>query len=72
MSHLVLRDSIRVVNLVAENDEGNLGELLHGEEGVELGLGLTESLVVLGINKEDNAVDLGEVVAPDTSGYKSC
>lgn len=72
MSHLILRDGIGVVDLVAENDERNLGELLHGEEGIELGLGLTESLVVLGVDKEDNAVDLWEVVAPDTSGYRSC
>lgn len=72
MSHLILRDGIGVVDLVAENDERNLRELLHGEEGIELGLGLTESLVVLGVDKEDNAVDLGEVVAPDTSGYRSC
>lgn len=71
MSHLVLRDGIGMVDLVAENDKGNLGELLHGQEGVELGLGFTESLVVLGVDKEDNAVDLGEVVAPDTSCCKT-
>ena len=71
MSHLILRDSIRMVDLVAENDKGNLGELFHREKGVELSLGLLESLVVLGVDKEDNAVDLGEVVAPDTSCYKT-
>lgn len=67
MSHLVLGDGIGVVDLVAEDNKGNLGQLFHGEEGVEFGLGLAESLVVLGVDKEDDTVDLGEVVAPDTS-----
>jgi hypothetical protein len=68
VSHLVLGDGIGVVDLVAKDNKGNLGKLFHREEGVELGLGLTESLVVLGVDKEDDTVDLGEVVAPDTSG----
>lgn len=70
VSHLILGHGIGVVDLVAENDEGNLGELLHREEGVELGLGLSESLVVLGVDEEDDTVDLGEVVSPDTTGYR--
>jgi hypothetical protein len=68
MSHLILGDGVGVVDLVTENDEGNLGQLFHREEGVELSLGLSESLVVLGVDKEDDTVNLGEVVAPDTSG----
>jgi len=68
VSHLILGDGIGVVDLVAQNNEGNLGELFHREKGVELGLGLLESLVVLGVDEEDDTVDLGEVIAPDTSG----
>jgi hypothetical protein len=67
VSQLVLRDSLGVIDLVAQDDEGNLGELLHREEGVELGLGLGESLVVLRIDKEDDTVDLREVIPPDTA-----
>jgi hypothetical protein len=68
VSQLVLGDSVRVVDLVAQDDEGDLGELFHREKGIELGLGLCESLVVLGIDKEDDTVNIGEVIAPDTSG----
>lgn len=72
MSHLILGDGIGVVDLVAENNEGNLGELFHREKGVKLGLGLGESFVVLGVDEEDDTVDLGEVIAPDTSGCWKC
>jgi hypothetical protein len=53
-----------VVNLVAQHHERNVSELLHGQQRVELGLALSKTLVVLGIDKEDDAADLGEVVAP--------
>jgi hypothetical protein len=69
MPQLVLGHGVGVVDLVAQDDEGNLGELLHGQEGVELGLGLGESLVVLGVDEEDDTVDVGEVVSPDTAGW---
>jgi hypothetical protein len=68
VAQLLLRDGVGVVDLVAEDDKGHLGQLLHGQEGVELGLGLGESLVVLGINEEHDAIDLGEVVLPETAG----
>lgn len=65
----VLGDRAGVIDLVSEDDKGNFGELLHGEQGVELGLGLGESLLVLCVDKEHDTVDLGEVVSPDTAGY---
>lgn len=68
MAQLILADSIGVIDLVSENEEGNLGELLHGEEGVELGLGFGEALVILGINQEDDTAHFGEVVLPETAG----
>lgn len=69
VSESVLRNGAGVVDLVAENDKGDLGELLHGQEGVELGLGLGEAVLVLGVDQEDDTVDLGEVVSPDTTSY---
>jgi hypothetical protein len=67
VSHLILGDGIGVINLVAENHERHLGKLFHREKSIELGLGLGESLVVLGVDKEDDTVDLGEVISPDTA-----
>lgn len=69
MAKLVLANSIGVVDLVSEDQEGNLGQLLHGKEGVELGLGLGETLVVLGVNEEDDTANFGEVVLPQTTSY---
>ena len=68
VAELVLGHGIRVVDLVAEDDERHLGELLHRQERVELGLGLGEPLVVLGVDEEDDAVDFGEVVFPEAAG----
>lgn len=67
VAQLILAHGIGVINLVSEDEEGNLGEVFHGEEGVELSLGLGETLVVLGIDKEDDTADLGEVVLPQTA-----
>lgn len=64
----VLGDRAGVVDLVSEDDKGDLGELLHGQQGVEFGLGLGEALLVLSVDKEDDAVDLGEVISPDAAG----
>ena len=50
VAQLILADGVGVVDLVSEDKEGNLSEILHGEKGVELGLGLGETLVILRIN----------------------
>jgi hypothetical protein len=68
VAQLILTHSIGVIDLVSENEEGDLGEVLHGEKGVQLGLGLGEALVVLGIDQEDDAADFGEVVFPEAAG----
>lgn len=52
---LVLGDGVGVVDLVAEDEEGSLLEVLHGEERIELGLGLQEALWVFGVDEEDDA-----------------
>lgn len=69
MTQLILGDSIRVIDLVAENEERDLGEILHSEESIQFGLRLGEPFIVLGIDQEDDAADLGEVVLPQTAGY---
>ena len=63
-SELILRDSLRMIDLVSENKKRGECQRLHGKERIELGLGLGKALVILGIDKEDNAADFGEVVAP--------
>lgn len=69
VAKLILRDSVGVVNFVAENDEWHLGKFLHGEERVELGLGLGKALVILGVNEEDDAVNFGEIILPEATSY---
>ena len=57
-----------MVDLVAEHEEWGPRELLHRQQRVQLGLGLGEALQVLGVDEEDDAGDLGEVVAPEPAG----
>jgi hypothetical protein len=71
MPQLILRNRIRVINLVAQDNEWDLGELLHAQESVQLSLRLRETLVVLGVDEEDDAGDFGEVVFPETAGWES-
>jgi hypothetical protein len=59
---LVFRHGLGMINFVTENDEGSVLELLHGEEGVEFGLGFVEALVVLCVDEEDNAGDFRDCV----------
>jgi len=39
-------------------------ELLHGEKSIELSLGLGETLMILGIDEEDDSGDFWEVILP--------
>jgi len=64
---LLLRNSAGGVNLVAENKEGNLGELFYGEKGIEFGLGFGKALEVGGVDEEDDSVNFREVVSPETT-----
>lgn len=69
VSELVLRHRVRMIDLVAQDDKGDALQLLHREEGVELELGFGEALVVLGVDEEDDARDLGEIVLPQAARW---
>jgi hypothetical protein len=71
VTELILRYGIGVVNLVAEDDKRDFGKLLHGEEGIELGLGLGKTLVVLSVDEEDDTVDFREVILPEPAGCRT-
>ena len=60
-------DSTGCVDFISQNKERNFRELLDGKEGVELRLGLGEPLKVGTVDKEDDTVDLREVVPPETA-----
>ncbi|KAI6890095.1 Small COPII coat GTPase [Hortaea werneckii] len=68
MSQLLLAYGIRMVDLVAQDQEWGLLQLLHAQQGVQLSLALNESLRVLGIDQEHDAGDFGEVVLPQATG----
>jgi hypothetical protein len=53
------------VNLIAEDEDGAVGQLLVGQQRVELGLGLDEARAVAAVDQEDDGVDGRKVVAPD-------
>lgn len=64
---LVLGDSVGVVDLVTQDQEGCLLQLLHRQQSIELGLGLGEALGILGVDEEDDARHLREVILPKTT-----
>lgn len=67
MPQLLLADGVGMIDLVAEDQEWRLLQLFHAEQRIELGLALGEALWVLGIDEEDDAGDLGEVVLPQAA-----
>jgi len=68
MPELVLAHGVRVVDLVAQHEEGGLAQVLHAEQRVKLGLALGEALRVLCVDEEHDAADFGEVVLPQAAG----
>ena len=68
MPEFLLAHSTRCVNLVSEDKERYLSKLLDAEESVKLGLAFRETLDVRTVNKEDDTVNLGKVVAPEATG----
>lgn len=68
MPEFLLAHSARGINFIAKNKEGDLREFFDREKGIEFGFGLRETLKVCAIDKEDNPIDFGEVVAPEATG----
>jgi len=58
----------RSVNLVAENEDGTAGQLLVGQQGVQLDLALTKSGSIAAIDQEDDSIHSWEVIFPHPSG----
>lgn len=68
MPQLLFADGVGMIDLIPKHQEGDLCKFFHGKEGIELGFGLGESFDVLGVDKENDSVDFGEVVFPETAG----
>jgi len=68
MPQLILTHGIRVINFIAENQEGYFGQVLHRQKRVELGFGFGEAFVVFGVDKEYDTGNFGEVVFPEAAG----
>jgi len=68
MPQLLFTDSTRCIDLVTEYKKWYLGELLDGEKRIELRFGFGEAFKVRAVDKENNAVDLREIVAPKAAG----
>mmetsp|Transcript_23679 Transcript_23679/g.73377 ORF Transcript_23679/g.73377 Transcript_23679/m.73377 type:complete len:211 (+) Transcript_23679:43-675(+) len=67
---LILRHCLREVDLVAKDHERRLLELLSAEQLVEFHLRLVDAAFVGGVNNENDAVDLGEVVRPKPASLR--
>ena len=65
---LLLRCGGGHVNLVAEDEEGDVGQLVRGEEGIELLLGLGEPSPIDGIDQIHDAVYRREIILPQAAG----
>jgi hypothetical protein len=68
VSQLILAHGIRVIDLVAQDQERYFGKIFHREEGVELGFRLGKTFVVFGVDEEDDAGNFGEIVTPKAAG----
>lgn len=68
MPEFFLAHSTWRINFVAENEEGDLGELLNGEEGIKLRFRFAEAFKVGTIDQKNDTVDFGEIVTPETAG----
>jgi hypothetical protein len=65
LTELLFRASSRSVDLVSEDEDRTVGQLLVGQQRVQLGLGLGESVTIAAVHQEDDGVHRGKVVAPD-------
>lgn len=68
---MVFRDSAGCVNLVTEDEEGDFRKFFDREEGVEFSLCLWETFDIRRVDEENDCVDFGEVVAPETTSCEA-
>lgn len=68
MPQLLLTDRIRMIDLVAQDQKGHLGQILHAQQRVELGFRFGEAFMVFGVDEEDDAGYFGEIVFPEATG----
>jgi hypothetical protein len=65
---LLFADRTRSINLISKNEERNLGQFLNRQKRIKLGFRLGKALKIRTVDEENDAVNFGEVVAPETSG----
>lgn len=66
---LLLAHGTDGIDLVAEDQERDLGKLFYGEQRVKLSFGFCKPFVVGRVDQKDDAVHLGKVVSPETTGF---
>ena len=64
---LFLANSTRGIDFVTQNEERNLCELFDGEQGIKFGFRFGEAIEIGAVDEEDNSVNLGEVVTPEST-----
>lgn len=64
MPQLLLAHSANRVDLVTQDEEGHLRQLLNGKKGVQLRLGLVETLGVGTVDQEHDAIHFWEIISP--------
>jgi hypothetical protein len=67
VSQLLFTDSTRGINLVPKDEERNLGQFLDRQKSIELSFRLREALEIRTVDQENNPMNFGEVVTPETS-----
>ncbi len=70
MSDLVFAGGADLVDLVAQDDNGTLGELLVAEKWLQLVYGLGEALAIPHVNEEDDGVNRRKIVLPHATNFK--
>lgn len=64
MPKVLLTDCIWMIDLVPEDTKWDFTQLFHCKEGVELGFGLGEALMIFCVDEEYDSGDFGEVIFP--------
>ena len=70
MPQLLLTDRIRMIDFIAQHQERHLRQVLHAQQGVELGFRFGQALVVFGVHEEDDPAYFGEIIFPEAAGCR--